>query len=304
MQCALCGDDVSDAIRCGSCENNIGYCCANQTEQEYRKLSASRKAAWKCLKCKKPTPTTSKATDLDSIMVKLNQMEVHLACLPGLVKDVKDIKLELAEVKNSCESNSANLTKCTLRLDEVEKKIPDLEANNVKINSLSQQLAQLKSEITNRDQWYRLNNLEVKGVPLKNNENLFTIMKHIGEIVGFPIQSNSINYISRIPVHNSKEKSIIVSFVNRYIKENFIASARLRKTISAEELGFKDCHNKIFVNDHLTPDYKMLLTKTKTELKSKNYKYVWVKFAKIHVRKDDNSKVHVINNESDLNRLL
>ncbi|XP_063538119.1 uncharacterized protein LOC134747424 [Cydia strobilella] len=223
-------------------------------------------------------------------MVKLNKMEAHLLCLPGLRDDVKDIKLELSEVKNSCETNRSNLTECNSRLDEVEKKIPDLEANNVKINSLNQQIDQLKREITNRDQWHRLNNIEVKGVPLKNNENLFTILERIGEIVGFPIQTTCINYISRIPVHNSKEKSIIVSFVNRYVKENFIASARLRKTISTEELGFRDCHSKIFVNDHLTPEYKMLLTKTKTELKSMNYKYVWVKFAKIHVRRDDNSK--------------
>ncbi|XP_063634540.1 uncharacterized protein LOC134805172 [Cydia splendana] len=170
--------------------------------------------------------------------------------------------------------------------------------------TLSQEVSSLKSELASRDQWQRLNNVEIKGVPLKKNENLFLILDNICGVVGFPIDKNSINYISRVPAQNSNEKCIIVGFINRYIKEEFLASARLKKTITAEEIGFQGSKQRIFANDHLTPMYKQLLTKTKSTLKSKGYAYIWVKYAKIHVRKDDSSKVFIINSDNDLNKLV
>jgi hypothetical protein len=316
IKCAICKVEVTDSIPCGSCKGTIGFCCTNLSEQSYRKYTSDRKAAWKCLCCRKDAAPTdskvssasSKQADFDSIMSELKEMKRQLACLPTLVQDVKTIKTELAEVKDSCEFNSGKLDECASRLQQVEIKLPELESiNNTlndKINAMGLQLSHLKNELISRDQWLRLNNVEIKGVPLKKNENLFTIMDSLCQVVGYPVHRTSINYISRIPVHNSKEKSIIVSFANRYIKEDFIASARVKKSILADEIGFNDNHQKIYVNDHLTPEYKQLLTKTKTALKAKGYMYVWVKFAKIHVRKDDNSRIYVINSENDLNKLL
>jgi hypothetical protein len=117
------------------------------------------------------------------------------------------------------------------------------------------------------------------------------------------VDNAKINHISRVPIHNSKDKLIIVSFINRYIKEDFIASARLKKSILAEDIGFQGIKQRVFINDHLTAENKKLLTSTKTLLKQKGYMYVWVKHCKIHVRKDDNSKAFVIHSERDLNKL-
>lgn len=109
-----------------------------------------------------------------------------------------------------------------------------MEALQDKIISLSNELTLIKNNLANRDQWYRLNNIEIKGIPIKKNENLFIIMDNICKAIGFPVDKSHINYISRVRVHNSKEKSIIVSFTNRNIKEDLIASARAKKKISAE----------------------------------------------------------------------
>lgn len=112
-------------------------------------------------------------------------------------------------------------------------------------------------------------------------------MDIIGVKVGYRIPKAQINYISRVASFNSKEKSIIVSFINRYVKEDFIASARVLKTLKAQDLGYQDSPQQIYFNDHLNAESKLLLNKTRERAKTNNFNYVWVKFGKIHVRKND-----------------
>lgn len=133
---------------------------------------------------------------------------------------------------------------------------------------------------------------------------MFTIVENICKAVDYSFPRTSINYISRVPVQNSKEKLIIVGFVNRYIKEDFVASARKIKKLKANQIGFENSTQSVFVNDHLTPDLKKMLTKTKSTLTARGYSYVWVKYGKIHVRKDENAKVFVVHRETDLNKLF
>lgn len=306
MICARCNAVVNDSTQCSCCKKLLGFCCAGVSEQGYRKLGAERRSVWKCSSCRaeatSPLPTTDPVT-LDSIMMELRAMKNHLASLPVLLQDVKSIKNEIEELKKSCEFNSSILDDHNMRLQSVENELPKIAALQENIHSLSNEVTVLRSELNGRDQWQRLNNIEIKGVPLKKNENLFTVVDQISIAVDYPIQKSSINYISRIPMQNSKEKLIIVSFTNRYIKEDFIASARSKKTLLAKEIGFSDSTQSVFLNDHLTPEYKRLLTSVKTTLKAKGYQYIWVKYGKIHVRKNDSSKIVIVNNHTDLNKL-
>ncbi|XP_063539093.1 uncharacterized protein LOC134748289 [Cydia strobilella] len=318
MQCAFCKEVISDGAQCVSCRNEIGFCCAQITEAGYRKLGADRRSAWKCHKCrrdaspaqvkpadkKEALPVPAKATDLDDVMNKLLSMERHLSSIPGLARDVGILKTELSEVKDSLNFASAKLDEFSERLVEVEQRIPELEEVGGRFQAQDKEILLMKEERALINQQMRLNNIEIKGVPLKKNENLFSIMMDICTAVNFRVDKSHINHISRVPIHNSSDKLIIVSFINRHIKEDLVAAARLKKTLAAEEIGFQGNTQRIYINDHLTPENKKLLSLVKSSLKQKGYLYVWVRYSKIHVRKDDNSKVHIINTERDLNKLL
>lgn len=49
-------------------------------------------------------------------------------------------------------------------------------------------------------------------------------------------------------------------------------------------------NSRIFINDHLSK-FNSHLFKHAKSLKNCNYKYIWYKFGKIFVKKDDNSEV-------------
>ncbi|KAL4720002.1 hypothetical protein ACJJTC_002382 [Scirpophaga incertulas] len=160
------------------------------------------------------------------------------------------------------------------------------------------------SHLDKTEQWARLNNVEIKGVPSKKNENLFSILERMTKATDFAFSKLQVNYIARVPTHNSKNKHIVVSFINRYVKEEFVSAARSKKYITLADLDLGDSSTRVFVNDHLTAENKKLLNTVKSVAKEKNFAYVWVKYSKIHVRKNDTSPVMVIAKESDLNRIV
>lgn len=312
MKCATCNADFNDGVQCTSCKRHLDFGCANITEGGWRKLGAERRSAWKCPKCRMtsplPTPTlsplpTPEPASLEAILNEIRELKVQLAGLPSLSADVKFIREELKELKTSCEFNGQRLDDLSVKLSDVDTRVLGLERLQESVCGLQSEIDMLKSELSANDQRSRLNNIEIKGIPLKKDENLFNILDKISQKVNYAFPKTQINYISRIPLFNTKDKSIVVSFLNRYIKEDFVAAARSLKTLSAHDLGFSGQMNRVFVNDHLSPDSKKLLNKTRTMAKEKEYKYVWVKHGKIHVRRQEGSVVLVISKEKDLNRL-
>ncbi|KAL4721618.1 hypothetical protein ACJJTC_011671 [Scirpophaga incertulas] len=282
MKCAECETEFNDGVQCGMCKRHLDFVCANISETGYRKLGVERRATWKCPQCKlapsSPIPSADTAGVLNSILNELRDVKLQLASLPTLIEDVKYIKQELRDLRMSCEFNSAKLEEQSDKLASLELRIQDIESTQLTFKS--------------RD-----------GVPLKPGENLFSIAEALTKAVGYSFPKTQINYIARVPIHNSKEKLIIITFINRYIKEEFLGAARAKKILTADDIGFRGNRQRVFVNDHLTPESKNLLTKTKAVAKEKNYSYVWVKHCKIHVRKNDTSRVVIVSTVNDLNKI-
>lgn len=306
MNCEVCGEPFTDGVHCGACNKHMDFSCANISEKSYRRLGAERKSAWKCPRCKmsrsSPVPE-SEPSVLTTILSELRDVKRQLAVLPTLIEDVKLVRRELSDLKASCDFNGAKLDEHAIKISDLECKVADIASLQTSLSSSVDEIAVLKKELAVKDQWTRLNNVEIKGVPMKSGENLFSVTEALTKAVGYSFAKSQINYIARVPVHNAKDKSIVINFINRYVKEEFIAAARLKKNLVAADIGFSGITQRVFVNDHLTPEYKNLLTKTKLVAKEKGFGYVWVKFCKIHVRKNDTSRVLIISSVSDLNKL-
>ncbi|CAK1585738.1 unnamed protein product [Parnassius mnemosyne] len=301
--CGRCCEEVSSAIQCSSCRKFFDFPCSGITEVGYRKLG-DRQATWRCASCKvghlssrseSPLPEARQPT-LDTIMFELQKLSCQLTPLQEVINDIRSIKNDISELRKFNENVKE-------KMDTFDKRIQAIENANQELSSLKLQLRKLEDDVNEKDQWLRSNNVEIKGVPFKPGENLFDIIDKLGNKITYPVPKNAVNYVTRVQTRDtgsSNTKPIIVSFTNKYMKEDFIAASRHSKlNISAEDIGLKG-KNRIYINDHLSYAKKMLLNKTKTLTKEKNYQYVWVKHGKIFVRKTDTSYVFNIKSESDL----
>ncbi|XP_047035820.1 uncharacterized protein LOC124641695 [Helicoverpa zea] len=304
--CAACNVQFNDGVQCGGCKQHLDFGCANISEAGWRRLGANRMAQWKCPTCRMSSPAVPapEPASLETILSEIRDMKRQLLSLPTLVDDIRVIKDELAELKITCEGTSGRLDEFDTRLAEVELKASELGKLQETVNCLQADLARSKYELATYEQRSRLNNVEIKGVPVRKDENLFSIIEAIGQKVNYTCPKSQVNYISRVPIFNSNEKLIIVSFLNRYVKEDFIAAARAVKDLSTSHIGFQGSSQRIYVNDHLSIEYKKLLSKVKIMAKEKYYEFVWVKHGKIHILKNTNSKVVIIRKESDLNKIV
>lgn len=320
-KCAHCDNTVTDSAFCAGCKKHFGFCCASVTEAGYRKLGAERRAAWRCVKCKtaglsvSPTPVSPvpvnpadsgsmKGITLDMIFDEICSLKHQLSGLPALMEDVRNLKCDITDIQSTCEYNSACISDHNTKILQIENKISEMQAIQSALDLANKEITELKIDAAEKEQRSRLNNIEIKGLPEKKNENLYGIVDTISKKIGCEIPKAQINYIARVPTHNPKEKSIIISIHNRYIKEDFIAAARLHKGLLSSDFLSDDSAHRVFINDHLTPAIKRLLSLTKRIAKEKAYSFVWVKHCKIHVRKNDSSKVLVILRESDLNKIM
>ncbi|KAJ0183458.1 hypothetical protein K1T71_001434 [Dendrolimus kikuchii] len=288
--CARCGDDASEAIQCSVCLHFFDFACSGITEKGYRKLG-DRQATWRCANCKSAgahlTATSSSANSptvsLDSVMRELMNINLKLAPLSSLESEVQSLRKELSDLKSLA-------LELPVKIQTLEERILKVEKAQEDSNELTKIVRKLETDQQASEQWLRSNNIEIKGVPLKDRENLFDVITKIGTSISYPIERQKINFIHRVPTHQSGIKNIIVSFINKYVKEDFISAARLRKDIlTPNDIGLNGA-GRIFVNDHLTTRNKTLLSKAKALAKEHNYQFIWVKNMKIFARKNNTTR--------------
>lgn len=291
----------------------VHFHCGGVNEAGYRRLG-DRKLSWRCSRCKQvgntmPSSPRSPLSTPDSVVLQeIRALSMKFTALESMKEDIVALKYEFAEFKTSITNQYNEVIK------EITGKISNLELRLAEIEKVQSQVAQLQIRLdgleedqNNKDQWSRINNIEIKGVPQTSNENLFDIVTKISAKVNYPISKNHINFITRVPTsEKDRIKPIIVCFCQRYVKEDFVAAARHEmKTsiITPAKIGLNG-NQKIFVNDHLTIRNKMLLSKTKRSAAEAGFRYVWVKNTKIYARKDDTSPIVIIKTEKDLKKII
>ncbi|XP_050680148.1 uncharacterized protein LOC126976048 [Leptidea sinapis] len=242
---------------------------------------------------------------LEKIMERLDGLALQLVPLTTLLSEVQSIKGDISDIKKTVHDNTEKVNRLECRIMTVEKSISDMKKSHSEIKDLKEKVLQLETDLNSKEQWLRTNNVEIKGVPQKPNENLYDLLGKIGTKILYPVSKEKVNFITRVPVrkgNNTKNKPIIISFINRYAKEDFVAAGRAYKGLNISDVGFEGKEH-IFINDHLTARNKQLLSQTKALAKEKNYKYIWVQHGKILVRFTDSSPPLHIRSEKDLSKI-
>lgn len=255
-----------------------------------------------------PTPTASSSDTADlirSIMAsEIEQLKEYFR--KSLSEELKPIINEIANIKESLGIFNQQFEKLTKRMDKVETEIKIYKSTTVDVNHLKSSIAKLEYENNCSEQWSRRSNIEIYGIPEKRNENLFHILKTIADRAKSDIDLTSdIDFITRVSPKNTdtkKVKPIVIRFLARYKKDDFLSQVRKLK-LKASDIGYTTCENSIYFNEHLTSFNKTLLRRAKTIAKEKQYTYVWVKNCAIFVRRNDTSPVILISNEQDLNKI-
>lgn len=334
MECVkCCGLVKSDELmKCTACACLYHHVCIGITDTDFKKILPMNKLKWKCPSCKlsktghshHSSPVATKdcypAEESHSIMnVEARSIMAHIDARFNILQNtIEAFKSEVTEQLNNL---TVTVNTWEGKIKELESSVSTLTNNILHLESeresMLSEVAELKSilqsvraENIRNEQWVRRSNLQINGVPQREGENLFQVIRNLANKTGFALNIDAdIDFVTRIAIKNGsdskKPKPIIVKFQARYKKDEFLSAVRKFKNLKAGDLGFSGApaSERIYVNDHLSTYNRSLLQKAKTTAREKNYAYCWVRNCTIMVRRSDKSPVIHITSEENLKKI-
>ncbi|XP_039297643.1 uncharacterized protein LOC120354478 [Nilaparvata lugens] len=210
------------------------------------------------------------------------------------------IQSQMAENKTESNANFASLqsTLATLKtsFDGLEKKLTRVENDNSVLKSrcsqleeanlkLTKEICELKWVTMESEQYSKLRNIEIQGIPEKEGEDIYQLLSAISKILKVTYQPCEILIAHRLaPSRNNSPSTIVVSFVRRSVRAEWLKAARMIK-IKASDVMTSFRATPVYVNEHLTKRNKELLKQAKNSVKAGDEKYAWVREGKVYVRK-------------------
>lgn len=286
MLCLVCNEDIFqwDDIKCLKCKKYLHFSCGGMRETNFRKLAGANKEKWCCAKCKSMIINTGIRQEVDS-SVGSNET------LANLTESVKFMS-------NQFDNFGKQLSKVLNFIKELKEENKSLKETNCK---LKVDISSLTKKINVLEQNAIISNVEIIGVPEQKNENCVEVVQNIATKLG--VKLSVLNAFRMYSKYSDRLKKIIAKINSSEDKQQLMDFAKKRK-LSTKHLNENWENGNIFINNELTAFNRDLFYKTRMFAKSNNFKFVWFKDLKIFLKKDENSKAYIVQDDLDLSKLL
>lgn len=307
VNCGVCGrscDDESDQVVCvGGCGNIFHINCAQL------KTRGSKKD-WCCETCK---PDKSSAASSKSTASTAITKEFLLSTLDAFKSEIlemfKQNTTENAELRTSVQFLSDAVDKNNVLMGNIMKELKKTQEENLQLHKENAELRgtvnHLGVRVRNLEQHSRKQNIEIDGIPETRNEDINLLLNDVAKAIGVEMAAEKVVAAHRVPSFNKKRTSPIVVRFSTYEERNaWIAGFKEVRPLTANKISSSfNSSAKVYINEHLSPENKLLLKRAKEVAKDKNYAYVWSRDGKIFVRKENGERCKKIELLSDLDKL-
>ena len=245
-----------------------------------------------------PVPAASELTELRAAIEHLTKIaSVNQTDILALKTSNEDLVKNNVALQTEISLLKVHARECT----EKQQQLPEIPPPNDEIRT---KIAALETELNSIQQYLRVNNLEVVGLPKPNTgeSEEMLLINAFNELEGLENIVTPEDIDISHPL-NSKRKDgkpvHVVRFISRKTKAMILAA---KKRENNRQFKFRNCD--IFINEHLSQANRSLFAaalEKKTVLK---YKYCWTRGGSILMRKTDDSTVITISSQNDLNELV
>lgn len=237
-------------------------------------------------------------SSVDDLMNEIKKMSREFTSMK------KDMKKDMKDFEKTLDFNSGKLDDLMNKMNQMQQTINEMkdkqDTMETENRELKKRVKELETSNEDLEQYSRIKNLQLDGLPKANDEDLEAMVIEIGNKIGMAIKSDEIDAIHRIPTRSTtNEEPVIVQFTTRKIRDNFLKKTKETR-INTTDIKISGPQKSVFINEHLAPKRKQLLMQAKIKKNEKNYKFLWTKGGKIFVRKNETSRVIPIRSLDDL----
>lgn len=294
-------------------------------------MPAEKKKSWKCLDCcaKKKKGGDNSLTPVraaeENVTFRKKCDETSEGNLHNevreLTEEVRLLTREISSLKGRLENATLSLTGCQARLDELtttiasnDSRIRILENRDKEVKSLENKVLELQQEVNAQHQQQLRNEIEIVGIPECNSENLHHIAFLAAKKVGVDLTECDIDWVTRagprvkraITVENDSKFSrpIVVRLLRRHKRDELLKASKTRKNLSSADLDVPGKSNKIYVNERLTKENRMLFRAARAKSREHDYAFCWVTNSNIFIKQCEGKAAIPIRTFNDLCRIF
>lgn len=240
--------------------------------------------------------------------------------LKTLTSEIRLLRQEMSNFRSEFAAVVASLALCQNHLDEVsskliatEKRVEALEDEQKQYANLKATIAILHQRIENQAQSQLKNEIEIAGLEETKNENPYHLALTTASKIGVNIAEEDLENVTRAgPRRNiDEEKSepnlprpLVVRFTRKGQRDNFIKAAKSRRNLISKDIVGHGPERKVFINERLTRDKRLLFRQARKQALEADVKYCWVKNGSIYIRKRAGNPAICIHSLDELHRLL
>lgn len=220
---------------------------------------------------------------------------------------------EMSDLRSSVEHINHQFDMLKNKLENQEKATKEVKLENsflkAEVLRLSGVVKSHADNLNNIEQYLRRDYLEIHGIPENSFvvEDTTSLVLQVGNLMNLELEKEDISICHRLPAKKkstSQPRSIIVKFTRRQVREDFYRAKGQLKFKNTGDLGLTHVnHNKIFINESLSPSNQELFYKARKFKRDFGFKHVWTNSGKIYLRKDSDFDAHVIRSQDDLDKL-
>ncbi|XP_053608966.1 uncharacterized protein LOC128674470 [Plodia interpunctella] len=226
-------------------------------------------------------------------------------------KQLEKNTVTLKEIQRSSSNIENSVAFLTAQNEELKKTITQLQEER---KEDKKHIAMLEDKIENMQMDVRKTNLEIKNVPKKPNESkedLVDMVLNLSRTVGSQIKKEDIKDVFRVRVKKEgiQNPPIIIETSSTLIKNDVLKlckafNVRQKTKLCAKHLGLKTHEDTpVFVTEQLTAKAARMFFLARDLVKSNSFKFCWTAYGKVYVRKNENSPIIQIKNETAIQDL-
>ncbi|KAJ2951832.1 hypothetical protein O0L34_g13995 [Tuta absoluta] len=214
-----------------------------------------------------------------------------------------------------------NFTKATDFLEDNQKEIKtNVSAATNRIKSLEvEKLAletsviELNRRIETLEKTSRSRNIEIQAVPEKKSENVMFIIKKIYEVLNIPspaeAETSSVRRVAKLKPDSDRPRNILLTLQSERQRDQLISAFRRynknnpKAELSSSSIGLPGPSQRIYLSEHLSSQCKELHYAARKFAKEHSFTYVWIKYGRVYLRKNDNEPAIHIKTKNDFDKL-
>lgn len=296
MTCFKCngtirvGPNLNNKVECKECASFFHRAC----------VSFASNGTWACRRCEAAAAGGSSDGSHDA---EPSTREILDAIRAQGKSHNALIKAMSTELQTSIASCDAKIDSVRETLSDVTARADRLELEN---SVLKDRVLDLERRVADAEQYSRVNDIDVHGIPCLPGENVHAVLASLGRALGHPITPEMIDVTHRTGPPRSAQRAILVRFLRKADKEEILKARRVKRDLTVGRLdAFTGLTGTaatavVYVNESLSPARREMMKKAREYKRDNKFSDVWVQGGKLYVRKSQGGERYLISDNNHL----